>query len=161
MGAKKAALVDDIAAVCARVGLDAVTVDADEAEVTRPAKGAKVGFLDALETALTTLIGPSNGKPGYDSAPWDYVTSVPESFGLASGAKEDEIRAAVREVVNQRGTTIHLLCPGDYEEETVRTGIFAPFSHDAKAMPEPAAVVGLLTLGIGGLIGRSRVFRRK
>ena len=47
-----------------------------------------------------------------------------------------------------------------YDHTDSRTRVFAPPSHDAEAMPEPAAVVGLLTLGIGGLIGRSRLFRR-
>jgi len=48
-----------------------------------------------------------------------------------------------------------------YNHTDSRTRVFAPFSHDAEVTtPEPAAVVGLLTLGIGGLIGRSRLFRR-
>jgi hypothetical protein len=47
-----------------------------------------------------------------------------------------------------------------YDHTASRTRVFAPPSHDADtSMPEPAAVVGLLTLGIGGLIGRSRLFR--
>jgi len=48
-----------------------------------------------------------------------------------------------------------------YDHTASRTRVFAPFSHDAHAVPEPAAIVGLLTLGLGGLFGRSRVFRHK
>lgn len=50
-----------------------------------------------------------------------------------------------------------------YNHTDSRTRVFAPFSHNAETgteTPEPAAMVGLLTLGIGGLIGRSRLFRR-
>lgn len=41
-------------------------------------------------------------------------------------------------------------------------GTFTPVGNDHQTtVPEPSTVIGLLTLGIGGLVGRSKVFRRK
>jgi hypothetical protein len=123
---KTSSLADEIAAVCTRVGLDALTVDAEAKEIGRQSRSAQVGFLDALEAALHCLINPGSGKPGYDSAPWDYVTTLPSAFGLAPDAKEADIRDVVRDIVNQPGNTLYLLDPGDYEEDRARPKVFPP-----------------------------------
>ncbi len=119
-------LADGIAAVCARVGLDALTVDADETEVRKQEADAAVDFLGALETALHSLIEPGRDESEYDGAPWDYVTDVPGAFGLESDADEQAIAAVVCDVVNQPGTTVYLLGPEDYTPDGGGRDVFTP-----------------------------------
>jgi hypothetical protein len=119
-------LAADITAVCARVGLDALTVDADETEVRKQEDGAAVGFLDALEAAIHCLIERGDDESEYDGAPWDYVADLPDAFGLAPDAEDDAIATVVREVVNQPEVTVYLLGSEDYIPDGGVRGVFPP-----------------------------------
>ena len=123
---KSLSFADSIAAVCARVGLDALTVDANETEVRKQERGTAVEFLEALEAALHCLIAPSSGEPEYDGAPWDYVSAIPDAFDLPADADADAIGAVVRDIVNQPDTTIYLLEPGDYAPDGGQREVFPP-----------------------------------
>ena len=117
---------ETITEICHRVGLDQVTIVADQTEVQRQEAGAAVSFADALEAALRTLIAPGDGNPEHDGAPWDYVAAVPEAFGLPGNADADAIAAIVREIVNQTQTVIYLLEPNDYDPELSERDVFPP-----------------------------------
>ena len=115
-----------IAVVCTRVGLDAVSVDADETEVRKQESNAAVGFLDALEEALLSLVAPGNDDPEYEGAPWDYVIALPDAFGLAADTDAKAISAVVCDIVNQPETTIYLLRPDDYSQNANQRKVFPP-----------------------------------
>ena len=47
-----------------------------------------------------------------------------------------------------------------YNHTASRTRVFVPFSHDSEVIPEAGTALALLTLGLGGFIGRSKLLRR-
>lgn len=85
-----------------------------------------------------------------DSPLADFMSAFPAAGDIAAQINVYEI------TVSGGSGWIHF---DAYNHIAAGNSVFAPFSHDAQAVPEPATAVALACIGLGGLVGRSKLRR--